>query len=258
MSAGEQFERLVEIMHELRHSCPWDREQTHQSLRPCLLEEAYEVIHALDEGSPDALCEELGDLAMQIVFHAEIADEDDCFDIEDVLRAIGDKLVRRHPHVFADAQAQTPAAVVRNWESIKRSEKEGRSALAGLPEELPALLKATRMLTKMRNAGLDPFAPRDALVEAQAGLGEFQRAAAAGDAAGVERALGTICLALAGVAESMQVNPEDALRTALGRMASAFRREETEMREARSSFADLSVADRRAAAERLLAESEEG
>ncbi len=123
MPAADEFIRLLDIMHRLRAECPWDREQTHASLRAYLLEESYEVLHALDEERYDELREELGDLMLQVVFHAEIAQEDGRFDIADVLHEINEKLVRRHPHVFADASADDAEAVLRRWSRSRPSRR---------------------------------------------------------------------------------------------------------------------------------------
>ncbi|MDZ7373487.1 MAG: nucleoside triphosphate pyrophosphohydrolase, partial [candidate division KSB1 bacterium] len=153
---GKQFERLVEIMATLRgeKGCPWDKEQTHRSLRQYLLEEAYEVIEAIDEGRYDDLAEELGDLLLQAVFHAQIAAEEGRFTIADVLQGINDKLVRRHPHVFGDAVIETAREQTRHWEKVKRDEGK-QSAVEGVPRELSALLRAHRVQAKASTVGFD-------------------------------------------------------------------------------------------------------
>ena len=256
MSAGDEFERLVGIMHRLRVSCPWDRTQTHESLRSCLLEEAYELLQALDEGAPDTVREELGDLMLQIVFHAEIAGEGGHFDIAGVLCAINEKLVRRHPHVFAEARADTAEDVIGNWESIKRGEKRCRPALSGMPDRLPALLKAARILSKMRHSGADPFAARDAVGEASMWLGHLERAVEQDDAEGTERAVGMLILAAAAAAARVGVSPEDALRTKLTRLAGAFEREEARLRKRGRAFEELADDELAAISARLLADCE--
>jgi len=258
VAAGNQFDRLVEIMHRLRASCPWDRSQTHQSLRTYLLEETYELLQTLDEGDVDALREELGDLMLQIVFHAEIAREGGHFDIADVLGSINRKLVRRHPHVFAEARADTPGEVVRNWESIKRDEKGCRPALSGVPDQLPALLKAARILSKMRHNGVDPFAARDGVSDARSWLGRLERAVEHDDAEVTERAAGMLILAATEVTARLGVSPEDALRTTLARLAAAFAAEESRLRESGRTFDDLADEELATVAARLLAECEGG
>jgi XTP/dITP diphosphohydrolase len=155
---GSRLLDLVEVMDRLRTSCPWDREQTHATLAPYLLEEAYEVLEALDSGDRDHLREELGDLLLQVVFHARVAadDPDDPWDVDDVAGGIVEKLVRRHPHVFADADAADAAAVEASWESIKATEKSRDSVLDGIPPALPALARADKVLGRLSRAGLSP------------------------------------------------------------------------------------------------------
>jgi MazG family protein len=143
-SAGAKFERLLDIMRTLREpgGCPWDREQTHASLRPFVLEETYEVLEAIEHGTPDQLREELGDFLFEAVFLSRISEEAGDFDIGGVIDAICDKLVRRHPHVFGDTKVSGSAEVLKNWEQIKAVEKKDRGALEGIPTAMPALLRA--------------------------------------------------------------------------------------------------------------------
>src|SRR5881296_811271 len=160
-SAGPLFERLLGIMARLRGpgGCPWDREQTPESLRPFLLEEAYEVLQALEGGDAAALCDELGDLLLQVVFQSQLAAEAGRFTIADVARAITDKLVRRHPHVFGEVQVRDAGEVVRNWRRIKAEERrttgEDGDLFAGVPAALPALLRAEQLGEKAGHVGLD-------------------------------------------------------------------------------------------------------
>ena len=153
------LERLINIMARLRgpSGCPWDKEQTPQSLKPYLIEEAYEVLEAIDRNDDSEIKEELGDLLLQVVFHAQIASEENRFTIDDVAEAIADKLIRRHPHVFGDTQADTPDEVIRNWEAIKAEEKPDKRAslLDGVPQHLPALLKARRLQEKAARVGFE-------------------------------------------------------------------------------------------------------
>jgi len=256
MSAAEEFTRLVDVMRRLRKDCPWDRSQTHGTLRPYLLEEAYEVLHALDEERYDELCEELGDLLLQVVFHAELAEEAGRFDIEDVLRAINEKLVRRHPHVFGDKEAHTPADVLRRWESIKRNEEQRPSSLHGIPAELPALVKAVRTLSKVRQTGVDPFGRRDVAADARRWL-ERLTAAGEGDPAAAGVAAGMLALCAADLARRSHVNPEDALRGTLRRLADAFLSEEARLQAQGRSPADLSEEELAEIGARVLAACEE-
>jgi len=167
-SAGRLFEGLVKLQKRLRaaNGCPWDREQTHESLRPFLIEEAYEVLDAMEKGDAGEFAGELGDLLLQIVFHAELAKEAGRFDIGDVIRAVHTKMVRRHPHVFGEARARTSAQVLKNWEQIKAEERSAESAaggkkprqnsvLAGVPRGLPVLLEAYQLTRRASNIGFD-------------------------------------------------------------------------------------------------------
>src|SRR5258706_8261256 len=160
MTVGQAFEELVRIMHRLRApgGCPWDREQSHESIKPYLIEEAYEVAEAIDARDDRELCTELGDLLLQIVFHAEMASETQRFAIADVIQAISEKMVRRHPHVFADVEVSGADEVLRNWSRIKAEERQhsdDSSALAGVPRAMPALLRAQRLGEKAAHAGFD-------------------------------------------------------------------------------------------------------
>ena len=142
MTAVQEFERLLNIMDRLRTECPWDREQTHESLRQYLIEEPYEVIESIDRKDFPHLHKELGDVLLQVVFHARIASEEEKFDMGDVIRLLNEKLVCRHPHVFGDISADDVDAVKRNWETIKKDEEGKRSFLDGVPKGMPALLRA--------------------------------------------------------------------------------------------------------------------
>jgi MazG family protein len=158
---------LLDIMAQLRapNGCPWDREQDHRTLRHHAIEEVYELLDAIEAGDDALMMEELGDLLLQIVFHAQLANERQAFDFNDVCRAINEKLIRRHPHVFGDAEARSAQAVWAQWDRIKRAEKAGteharHSALDGIPRHLPALLRAEKLIKKARKAGLEKATPR--------------------------------------------------------------------------------------------------
>lgn len=252
MPADDEFIRLLDIMHRLRAECPWDREQTHASLRAYLLEESYEVLHALDEERYDELREELGDLMLQVVFHAEIAQEDGRFDIADVLREINEKLVRRHPHVFADADADDAEAVLRCWSHIKTQQEKKESVLDGVPDQLPALLQAVRVLSKLRQAGLEPMEVRDPAEEADGALKRLTEAVAAEDAEAADRALGVLGLSVVALAARVHANPEDAVRRAVRRLAEAFRKEESVLKAEGRPFASLSSEELSAISARVL------
>ncbi len=227
-SATEQFARLVEIMARLRgeNGCPWDRKQTHASIKPYLVEETYEVLEAIDEGSAAKLQEELGDLALQIVFHAQMAQEAGCFTIGDVLRSINDKLVRRHPHVFGDVKADTAQEVLFNWEQIKKQEREdtlGRaSALDGVPRELPALLRAHRLQEKASRVGFDWNEAREVLHKVDEELAELRSAMEGHAPERIEAELGDLLFSLVNLSRFIAVNPEEALRKTIARFIARF------------------------------------
>ena len=235
------YSELVQTMARLRspEGCPWDREQDHQSLKPYLLEEAYEVLEAIDAGGDD-LCAELGDLLLQIVFHAQVAAEDGRFTMDDVCRAIHDKLVRRHPHVFGDLRVGGAGQVAANWEAIKRAERERNgspaSALDGVPRPLPALLRAQRVQVKASRAGFDwerIDEPLDKVSEEFEELrGEWRGPAGApGARQRVEEEFGDLLFALVNTARFLEVDAEQALRAAVDKFDRRFRRVEEVFRE---------------------------
>lgn len=205
------------------NGCPWDREQTLETLRQYVIEEAYEVVDAIDHGTPDMLREELGDLLLQIVFQAALTEGQGWFDIDEVVDAICDKLVRRHPWVFGDQRVDDASGAVNSWEAIKAKEKEERGALGGVPVALPALLRAVRIGEKASAVGYDwPDAggPRHKIDEE---LVELDEAAERGDAAALEHELGDLLFALATYARKQALDPEAALRASLNRFSSRFR-----------------------------------
>jgi len=225
--AGDPLRRLVAIMARLRgpDGCPWDREQTHASLTPYLVEETYELVEAVERGDADALCEELGDVLLQVVFHAQLAAEAGTFTIDDVATRIADKLVRRHPHVFGDAQVADAADVVRQWQHIKKRQ-EGRATFAGVPRALPALQRAVRIGDKAAHIGLDWPSVDGVLDKVDEEVAELRAAVAEGDHEATERELGDVLFALASVARHLGVDPERALRFAIDRFVQRAERVE--------------------------------
>lgn len=220
--AAEAFAALVEIMVRLRApgGCPWDREQTLATLRPYVLEEAYEVVDAIERDEPGALCEELGDLLLQIVFQAEIARESGTFTMADVARGIAGKLVRRHPHVFADVPVRDAAEVVRNWQRLKDEERptNGVDADTLVPRALPALPRAQKLAGVLARRGFDwPDAPA-VLDKVEEELRELRAAVAAGRPDAVAHELGDLLLATTSLARHLDVPAEVALRDATARL----------------------------------------
>jgi MazG family protein len=225
---SKAFDRLVEIMDRLRDpgGCPWDREQTMESLSGYLLEEAYEVVEAIASGSGDRLREELGDLLLQIVFVSKIARERAWFDLDDVCESVSEKMVRRHPHVFGDRVVSGSDEVLRNWEDIKKGEREGeteRSTLDGVPASLPALLKAYRMTEKAAAVGFDWRRPRDVIGKLHEEVAELEEALEDVDApsdVAIRDELGDVLFVMANLARHLGIEPE----TALQRSNSKFKR----------------------------------
>lgn len=212
--------------------CPWDREQDHNTLKPYLLEEAYEVLDAIDGDNDGELCSELGDVLLQVVFHAQVASETGRFSVDDVCRAITDKLIRRHPHVFADVAVENSGEVLRNWEQIKREEREGNdtppvSALDGVPRPLPALLRAERIQQRASRVGFDWDQVDGALAKVSEEIDELrQECDNGGTPERINEEFGDLLFALVNVARFMQVAPEDALRGAVDKFDRRFRRVE--------------------------------
>ncbi len=237
---SEAVDRLVEIMARLRGpgGCPWDREQTFRSLRPYVLEEAFEVAEAIDRESPAALREELGDLLLQVVFLSRLAEEEGLFTLDDVAEEISAKLVRRHPHVFGDRPADSVGEVWKRWEEIKREEREGKregsaSRLDGIPRALPALVRARLLADKAARAGYDwPDAP--AIVDkVREETEELAAVLAGGGGPGAaEEELGDLLFAAASLARRLGLDPEGALARANAKFEERFREAERLAREA--------------------------
>ena len=211
------FENLVKIMAKLRSEkgCPWDREQTHKTLRPYLIEEAYEVLDALDNGTENDFCDELGDLLLQVVFHAQIATEEDRFDIGDVIQAINDKLVRRHPHVFGDTEVATADEVLANWEKIKKEEKQNQgreSILDSLPPNMPALLRAYRIQQKVARVSFDWNNVQEVLLKVREEIDELSTAIKQANKENIEEEIGDLLFSIVNLARHLNLPPEDALR----------------------------------------------
>ena len=230
--------RLLSIMDKLRDpgGCPWDREQTLRTLTPYLLEEAHEVIEAIESGDADHHREELGDLLFQVVFQSRIAREEGKFDFADVCEAISGKLTRRHPHVFGDVSVSGSREVVKNWERIKAEERKEkgqaeRSAIGGVPVALPALVRAERLTEKAGAVGFDWPDARAVLAKVREELAELEQELDGGTPARVEAELGDLLFAVANLGRWMKVHPEEALRGALRRFERRFQHIEARLRE---------------------------
>ena len=246
-SAGDRFDSLLSLMARLRGDggCPWDREQTRDSLKPYLLEEAYEVLQAIDEGPRDHLVEELGDLLFQVVFHCQVASEQGEFTMADVLDRLSDKMIRRHPHVFGDRVVADAREALAQWERIKHDESTGtpRSALDGVPPTLPALLRAQRLSVKAGRVGFDWNGWRDAWGKVREEMAELEATLALGDVARVKDELGDMLFSMVNVARLQGIDAEDCLRQAAGKFTRRFREVEAEMRAAGRRVSEASAAD---------------
>lgn len=224
---GERLLDLVRVMQRLRGpgGCPWDAEQTHQSLARHLLEEAHEAIEAIDAGDLDRLRDELGDVLLQVVFHAEMARQAGAFDVDDVAEGLVRKLIRRHPHVFGDVEVGSSAEVLVNWERIKKREKGREHALdEDIPATLPALARASKVQRRAAGEGFDWPTVAAALGKAREELGELEREVDGGDRDRVERELGDLLFAVAAAGRRAGVDAETALRRATRRFSDRFER----------------------------------
>lgn len=220
------------------NGCPWDREQTLETLRQYVIEEAFEVVDAIDQGRPEMLREELGDLLLQVVFQAALTERQGWFDIDGVVEAISDKLVRRHPWVFGDEKVDDASGAITSWEAIKAKEKKERGALGGVPVALPGLLRAVRIGEKASAVGYDwPDAggPRAKIDEE---LEELDEAAREGDMEALEHELGDLLFALATYGRKQGLDPEAALRASLNRFSARFRHCELAAKEAGKDLRD--------------------
>lgn len=264
---SERFTKLVGIMAALRaqNGCPWDRKQTHESLKPYLLEETYEVLETIDQGDQAKLREELGDVLLQVIFHSQIAAEAGAFTVEDVLDTLAEKLVRRHPHVFGNGDQTgtltNSEQVLNQWEHIKRAEREAaggtQSALDGVPKTLPALLRAYQTQARAARVGFDwPHNTtglehifgkvaeevgelKEALAQAESGSGPNQP----GRQTDIEAELGDILFSLVNLARFVKVNPEEALRRSTNRFIDRFHLVETQAAEKGTALTDMTLAE---------------
>jgi MazG family protein len=261
LKLGEEMQRLETIMARLRseNGCPWDREQNLKSLKPYLVEEAYEVLDEMDRvsegGSWQPLCEELGDLLFQIVFHARLADELGEFKLSDVACAISDKITRRHPHVFAPEQSsdtmdlrtpKTADGVLTDWAKLKAEERRQKtgsegSVLSGVPTAAPALLRAERLSEKASRVGFDWKTAREVRAKLDEELAELDEAMASGNSGEIEHELGDVLFTLATLARHVSTPAEDALRSANRRFTRRFQRVEQRTREMGLGFGEAST-----------------
>ena len=244
---GESIERLLEVMRHLRapDGCPWDREQTHESIKEDLIEEAYELLDAIESGNKSDLQEELGDLLLQVVFHSQIATEEGCFEFSQVADGISDKLVRRHPHVFGEVEVADADEVLKNWDAIKKAEKkEGdqpASIVKGIPRHLPALQKAHQIQKRAARAGFDWERMEDVFDKLHEEIDELKEAIADGNEAEVRAELGDVLFSAVNVSRFLGHNPEELLNHNIKKFVDRFQRVEQKVHATGRDFKDYSL-----------------
>ena len=235
-----KFSELIKIVARVRSECPWDKEQTHDSIKAATLEEAYEVVEAIDDADMNELKSELGDLLLHIVFHSVIAEENKNFTIDEVITSIEEKLIRRHPHVFGDVKVNGNKDITRNWETIKL--QEGRnSVLEGVPKNLPELHKSFRMQEKVSKVGFDWEKREDVWDKVQEEICELQKAEAEGNQKELEDEMGDLIFSIVNYSRFIGINPENALRRTNEKFVKRFRFIEKKIGELNKSITDSNL-----------------
>lgn len=239
---SKNFQDLVRIMEILRKECPWDRKQTHESIKDLMVEEVYEAIDAIDKQDYNDLCKELGDMMLHVVFHAEMAREKQRFAIEDVIYGIQEKLIRRHPHVFGEVTADEEGTVLRNWEKIKQSESGGKeSVLGGVPAGLPALLRAQRMQEKAGGVGFDWSEWEPAWKKLEEELEEFRELLHTRQDSRLAMEFGDVLFSTVNVGRLLKLNAEDSLRLTNNKFQRRFEFIEQELKKKGKNPAESSL-----------------
>jgi MazG family protein len=245
-ATGESFQRLCDIVAKLRApgGCPWDREQTHESLLPATIEEAYEVAEAAHAKNEAHFQEELGDLLLLVVMHAEIARESGQFKIDNVIAKITEKLIRRHPHVFGESNVRDAGTVLKQWEAIKREEKKGdQHYLASLPRALPALMRAQKAQSKVARVNFDWTELDDVVAKVEEELGELKEAIQNEDQKSVEEEIGDLLFAVVNLARKCELDAETALHAATDKFVGRFNLLEDELRARGKKLGDVDLAE---------------
>ncbi|NLM73681.1 MAG: nucleoside triphosphate pyrophosphohydrolase [Clostridiaceae bacterium] len=242
------FKDLLDIMERLRSpgGCPWDREQDHESLKRYLIEEAYEVLEAIDLQKPEKLCDELGDLLLQVVFHAQIAKENKQFDMSDVIHGICSKMISRHRHVFGEEEAETSDDVLDIWEKQKKKEKGFETqtqVLKDVPSNLPALMRSFKVQQKAAQVGFDWDNIDDAFKKIEEEAIELKEAYQSGDAAHMEEELGDLLFAVVNVSRFMKVQPELALAATVNKFIRRFEYVESKAQESGKKLSEMTLAE---------------
>ena len=246
--AGDAIERLLGVMRKLRapDGCPWDREQTNESLKADLIEEAYEVIDAIEGGNVSHLEEELGDLLLQVVFHSQICQEDGHFEFSDVANGISDKLVRRHPHVFGEVQVSGTGEVLQNWDAIKKAEKKGEgdkpsSIVSGIPKHLPALQKAHQIQKRAARAGFDWDNIDDVFAKLHEEIDEVKEAIKREHEEDIRDELGDLLFSVVNVSRFLGHNPEELLNHNIKKFVRRFQHVEAQVHASGRDFKQFTL-----------------
>jgi XTP/dITP diphosphohydrolase len=239
---AQSFLRLLKIMDELREQCPWDKKQTIESIRHLTIEETYELSDAIIKGNSEEIKKELGDILLHIVFYSRIASETNAFNIKDVIDSLCDKLIFRHPHIYGDVKAETEEQVKQNWEQLKQKEKNGNTGvLSGVPNSMPALLKAYRIQEKARAVGFDWDKPEQVYDKVKEELTEFENEVKAGDMQNAEKEFGDVLFSLINYARFLKINPEDALEITNKKFIKRFAYMESKVKEKGKQISDCKL-----------------
>ncbi len=221
------FDEFMDIIRKLRskEGCPWDREQTHESLKTCLIEECYETIEAINNKDNENLCEELGDILLQVALHSAIAEEKGEFHITDVISGETEKMIRRHPHVFGDVTVENSEGVIKNWDEIKKIEKNTKNIaeeITGVPKAFPAMLRAEKVQKKAAKAGMDFEGYRQVLDKVEEELNELKETIENGDKTGIEEEFGDVLFSIVNLSRFLQLNAENSLTNATNKFINRF------------------------------------
>lgn len=236
------FERLLNIMDDLREKCPWDKKQTLESLRHLTIEETYELSDAILKNDLNEIKKELGDILLHIVFYAKIGSEQKAFDIKKVMDDLCEKLIYRHPHIYSDVKAETEEEVKQNWEQLKQKEKDGnKTALSGVPNSMPALLKAYRIQEKVRALGFDWDKPEQVYEKVKEEIGEFEQEVKDGNMVKATDEFGDVMFSLINYARFLNINPEDALEQTNKKFTKRFNYLEAKVKEQNRSLKDCTL-----------------
>jgi len=226
----ELFRELVEVIRRLRKECPWDREQTHKSIRHNLIEEAYETVEAIDEENYEELKKELGELLLHVIMHSVMAEESGKFTLAEVIEGIRNKLIYRHPHVFGDVKVDNSKEVKHNWEKLKQAENNRDSIISGIPKSLPALIKAYRVQEKAGSVGFDWENPNDVWKKVEEEISELKKSIESNDSNKIEEEIGDLLFEIVNYSRFLKVNPESALNKAVEKFTRRFQTIERELK----------------------------